>query len=215
VSDGALNNSCSVSIAIIDVCGDGIKSGGEICDTLGNVGCSISSPKCDSCTSCKGIPGDGYVGAGEVCDTLGDVGCTSPNPECSGGTACVGLCGDGAIGTGETCDILGNVGCTPLAPNCKNDCSICSSCDINNGFKIMDKSVNCIVKDTTMTILNLVGGIALLILILSGILYMTSAGSPDSKSKAKKFFFAALVGLALVLISYAIVFVLDRLMAKV
>lgn len=78
----------------------------------------------------------------------------------------------------------------------------------------MDKPVIDIVLDLIKFLLSVAGGIALFVLIVSGIMYIMSAGSPDSKNNAKKTLMSALVGLFLVLISYAIVVVLDDIFVK-
>lgn len=203
-----------VTITVNAVCNDGLVTGTEVCDTSGDIGCASPSPKCDACSSCIGVSGDGLIGNGEICDTLGNVGCASPNPVCIGGTSCGPICGDGAIGIGEACDTLGNVGCGGLDPYCKK-CQICGSCISDSQLKIMDKSVYCIVKDATLEVLKFAGSIALFVLIISGIYLAISGGSQDIRSKAKKFLIAAIVGLVLVLISYAILAVLDKIFAQI
>lgn len=78
----------------------------------------------------------------------------------------------------------------------------------------MDKPVVDIVLELVKYLLSITGGIALLVIMISGIMYMMSVGNPDSKNKAKKTLFSAIVGLFLVLISYAIMVVLDDVFAK-
>ena len=78
----------------------------------------------------------------------------------------------------------------------------------------MDKPVVQIVLDLVKFLLSITGGIALFVFIVSGIMYMMSMGSPDSKNSAKKTLTSALVGLFLVLISYAIMAVLDKIFVQ-
>ncbi|MFA6097845.1 MAG: hypothetical protein WC788_09570 [Candidatus Paceibacterota bacterium] len=78
----------------------------------------------------------------------------------------------------------------------------------------MDKPVIDIVLDLTKFLLRITGGIALFVLMISGIMYMLSAGNVDSKNKAKKALVAALAGLFLVLISYAIMVVIENIFVK-
>ena len=78
----------------------------------------------------------------------------------------------------------------------------------------MDKPVVQIVLDLVKFLLSITGGIALFVFIVSGIMYMMSMGNPDSKNSAKKTLTSALVGLFLVLISYAIMAVLDKIFVQ-
>lgn len=77
--------------------------------------------------------------------------------------------------------------------------------------KFMDKSVKDIAMDLAKFLLSVTGGIALLFLIVSGIYFMISGGSTTGRQSAKKMLMTALVGLFLVLISYALLVVMDNL----
>jgi hypothetical protein len=81
-------------------------------------------------------------------------------------------------------------------------------------FTFLGKPVVDIVNDLIKLILSLVGRISLLILILGGIFYVTSGSSPENQEKAKKVVTAALFGLILVLVSYALVNIADTIFAK-
>lgn len=62
-------------------------------------------------------------------------------------------------------------------------------------------------------ILGFLGVIFIILIIYSGILWMTSAGSEEKIGKAKKTIVAATIGLAIVLSAYAITyFVIDKLL---
>ncbi len=78
----------------------------------------------------------------------------------------------------------------------------------------LDKPVKDIVMDLVKFLLSIAGGIALLFLIVSGIYFMISGGSNDGRQTAKKMLKWALAGLFLVLISYAIMVVLDNLFVQ-
>jgi hypothetical protein len=78
----------------------------------------------------------------------------------------------------------------------------------------LDKPVVDIVNDLIKWILSLVGRISLLILILGGIFYVTSGSSPENQEKAKKAVTAALFGLILVLVSYALINIADTIFVK-
>jgi flagellar biosynthesis protein FlhB len=81
-------------------------------------------------------------------------------------------------------------------------------------IKILGVSVKTIAERITQFLLSVVGGIALFLLIASGIYYITSAGNPDLQQKAKKMLFSVLTGLVIVLMSYAILATVDKLLTK-
>ena len=136
-------------------CGDGIKTGAEVCDRLdlgtaacgaygGNLGCNSS---CTAFTgACLGFYGDSIVNGNERCDTSNFAGlsCTNfgYNVSGSGELACAsgvivsdgcttnGYCGDGIVQLGEQCDGADTAG---------NDCSSAAGagpldCDENCQF---------------------------------------------------------------------------------
>jgi hypothetical protein len=111
---------------VVDVCGDGVATGSEVCDNTdlnggscgslgfvsGTLGCgSDCTFETASCSRC----GDGVLDAEESCDgtvpaelacttegfAAGTLGCTST---CELDVAACTLCGNGAIDTGEVCD---------------------------------------------------------------------------------------------------------------
>ncbi len=78
----------------------------------------------------------------------------------------------------------------------------------------LDKPVVDIFRDAANWLLSIAGGLALLMLIIGGIWYIFSGSNPDNQEKAKKIITYALVGMALILISYAILVVIERIAAK-
>lgn len=78
----------------------------------------------------------------------------------------------------------------------------------------LGKPVIDIVNELIKLILSLVGRISLLILVLGGIFYVTSESSPENQERAKKVVSAALFGLILVLVSYALISVVDKIFVK-
>ena len=54
-------------------------------------------------------------------------------------------------------------------------------------------------------LLSLSGGVALLMLVIGGMLYMTSAGDPQKAEQGKKIVIWTVAGLLIVLLSYAII----------
>lgn len=61
-------------------------------------------------------------------------------------------------------------------------------------------------------LLFLAGSIAIIVIVIAGLRYVTSSGDPQTASKAKNTIIYAIVGLVVAILSYAIVnFILDRL----
>ncbi len=69
----------------------------------------------------------------------------------------------------------------------------------------LGKPVVDIVNDLILFLLSIIGGIALLMIVFSGILYTFSGTDPEAQNKAKRTFNYAIIGLIFVLISYAII----------
>ncbi len=68
-----------------------------------------------------------------------------------------------------------------------------------------DKDIVLVFTEGAEFLLKIAGGIALLIIIFGGIYYMVSGASPDGQTRAKKIVTYAVIGLAIVLISYIII----------
>ena len=131
---------------------------------------------------------------------------------------CTIICGDGLVEGLEECDTLGPVGCFPAAPVCTPTgdfiCGTCHSISGTEPFSIGGKPVVDTVKDATTDILTFAGSIALLILIIGGIYYIVSGSNPDGQSRAKRIIVFALFGLTLILVSYAMLTVIDNLLVN-
>jgi hypothetical protein len=114
------------------------------------------------------------------------------------------VCGDGVISGDEECDTVMNMGCAdPDKPFCNRRCTFCVCSE--SRLALVNKPIICIVQDLILFLLSIIGGIALLILVLSGILYIFAGANPEAQNKAKKTFNYAIIGLIFVLISYAII----------
>lgn len=61
-------------------------------------------------------------------------------------------------------------------------------------------------------LLSVIGNIALIMFIIGGIMYMTSAGDPQKASSAKKIVLMTSVGLMLALLSYSILELLNHIL---
>lgn len=127
---------------------------------------------------------------------------------------CTIICGDGLVEGLEICDTLGSVGCFSAAPVCTPTgdftCGTCHAASGSDPLIVGGKPVVDTVKDITTYILSITGSIALLILIIGGIYYIVSGSNPDGQLKAKKIIVFALLGLTLILVSYAMLTVIDN-----
>lgn len=88
------------------------------------------------------------------------------------------------------------------------------ACKSNNSApcKASNDSVGAILKNVINVMLYLAGAIAVLVIVVGGIRYITSDGDPASANKAKNTIIYALVGLVVAVMSYSIVnFVIGRI----
>ena len=68
-----------------------------------------------------------------------------------------------------------------------------------------DKPIADIFSEASLFLLSIVGGIALLVIVISGILYIFAGANPEAQNKAKGTATKAIIGLIFVLASYAII----------
>lgn len=169
---------------------------------------AVTSTTCNS--SVVSVCGDSSQDGPEACDVAGDIGCAGATPECASDcSSCLSVCGDGLVGGGEACDVAGDVGCAP-GWTC-NSCILCSTCDYSLTPKFLGKPIKCIIDDISGWLLSIIGKIALLMLIFGGVYYIFSGSDPQKQESAKKMITFALLGLILILISYAILTMLDKI----
>jgi len=76
------------------------------------------------------------------------------------------------------------------------------------------KPVVRIFNDLVSWLLSVAGAIALLMLVIGGINYMISGGNPSNQEKARKIISYAVIGLGLILISYALVTIIEIIAVK-
>ena len=120
------------------------------------------------------------------------------------------VCGDGVISGDEECDTSGNIGCAdPDEPFCNRRCTSCVCSE--SKFAIVNKPVICIVQDLILFLLSIIGGVALLMFVIGGILYIFAGANPEAQEKAKGTITKAIIGLIFVLIAYAIIEVITTL----
>jgi hypothetical protein len=87
----------------------------------------------------------------------------------------------------------------------------CLAADINP--QIMGVPVKTILERIVDFILGIVGGITLLFLIISGIYYAVTIGDPDKQQKAKQMLIFTLEGFAIILLSYALIALVNRVLS--
>lgn len=78
-----------------------------------------------------------------------------------------------------------------------------------NGRPVKDRA-----EDLIDFLLRIAGGLALLMLIVSGITYAFSSGSPEIGTKAKKIFISALMGLIVIILSYSFLAFMDQILTN-
>jgi hypothetical protein len=82
------------------------------------------------------------------------------------------------------------------------------------GINLPQRDVRAVVVDIIKILLTLLGTIALVIILYAGFLWMTARGNEDQIETAKKTLTAAVVGLVLILLSYALTkFIFDSLLS--
>src|SRR5680860_308498 len=169
------------------------------CTTHDLITCDDSNPCTDDDTPCNSVTGCIFTNNALGCDD-GDV-CTAVD-ECSGGS-CVGTspqtCDDGNSCTDDDCDRIS--GCVYRAAS--------KAC--NPAYQKFDKDIKVVLSDAINLILSLVGSLTLLFAIGAVFLYFSSGSNPDLQTKAKKTLTYAILGLIVVLMSYALIMVISKM----
>lgn len=93
----------------------------------------------------------------------------------------------------------------PAIPKCKDDTNA-AICQTKTGL------ISGILQSVINTMIFLAGSIAVIMVVVGGIRYITSDGDPGAATKAKNTIIYALVGVVVAIMSYSIVnFVIDRI----
>ncbi|MFH1536315.1 MAG: MopE-related protein [Patescibacteria group bacterium] len=157
--------------------------GAQLVSANGDYCCAASNYYGDE-TTCKNASNCNIVGPGpgvEICtggadeDGDGDVDCA--DSDCVADPACAG-------GGGSACDNKVWFFCNPLRGT------------IEDIFQAGETLIG--------YILGLIGSIALLLIIIAGVMYMTSMGNEEKITKSKKIITGAVIGLAIALLSYSL-----------
>jgi len=177
-------------------CGTGGTKSRFCCDTdSGNTipdnHCVLTTPICDTsvppgeCVECLVTPD---CDAGEICDNKICIPCKGEGEEAiASHLCCYGLNWLNGICT-SACDPNAWFFCNPLRGNVETLAE--------GGERIIGY------------ILGLIGSVALLLIIISGAMYMTSAGSEERIASSKKILTAAVIGLAIALLAYSLLLVI-------
>lgn len=75
--------------------------------------------------------------------------------------------------------------------------------------------ISAVTGDVITALLGFIGSLFLLLIIAGGILWMTAAGSEEQIRKAKSMITAAMLGLVVVLLSYAIAKVIGMILSNI
>lgn len=89
-----------------------------------------------------------------------------------------------------------------------------STDDINITNPIATSDFNEIVSNTLLWVLSVVGSLFLLMVIAGGVMYMVAGGVEERITRAKKIITWSILGLALILASYAIMVVIDVIFTR-
>lgn len=189
------------------------------CDGVGCVATDNGDPDC----TC------GQLG-GTDCGVIGcNFGVNIIANHKSAGICCDGACAGGCVSTcftGHCLPSLANA--TATADVCCNGAgNQCFECNTNyvwsgvlsvcvftggggggtghGNYVPFDKDVVLVLTEGAEFLLRIAGGIALFVIIFGGIYYMVSGGNPDGQTRAKKIVTYAVIGLAIVLVSYVII----------
>ena len=189
-----------------------------------NDGCNNSTQTQNCCTDADVAPADGVhddcVGApgGAICDTSVPGGkCVScmTNDDCPGtdvcdiaNNTCIPCIEEGVVPPVN--DVL--LCCTGLDlwdvdSDGQNECT--SACNPNIGFycNTLRGSVDNIVQGGEQMIgyiLGIIGSVALLLIIIAGIMYMTAAGVEEKITSAKRILSGAVIGLGIALLAFSL-----------
>lgn len=69
----------------------------------------------------------------------------------------------------------------------------------------------CVIKSIIQLILSGVGALMVVVIIISGLMFITSAGNPTNLERAKKTLVGVVIGLIIIVMSYAIVTILGKI----
>ncbi len=81
----------------------------------------------------------------------------------------------------------------------------CTATSTDAVCKGKDDSLNVVIKNVVNTMLFILGAVAVIVIIIGGFMYVTSAGDAGGVTKAKNTILYAIIGLVVALLAFAIV----------
>ena len=128
------------------------------------------------------------------------------------------------VGTGETCisaeSCTASGGTVKAYGECESGTVCCKSADSSTGGGVgmptgtglSNKTVVQILTQLLNWLLEIVGIIAILGFVVSGIMYLVSAGNEEMVTKAKKYMMYCLIGIIVALASFVVVKTIDSIL---
>ncbi|MDD3190180.1 MAG: DUF2341 domain-containing protein [Candidatus Pacebacteria bacterium] len=202
--------SCSAGSCIaglcVDNCGNGVVDSGEACD--GSLGCASGetcNPGCNACECLSSCSVSGYTcGDYTFCGIGVSCGTCFSGQHCEGGSCAGDYCGDGVVSGSEVCDPDNRESCPVNGEICSSNCSGCVE-----KIKYFDTDVGEAINELVLTLLRYAGGLAFLLLVAAGVYYMAVGNNPEMQTRAKKMITYILMGLVIIMISYAILVAIE------
>ncbi len=181
---------------------------GFTCRAEGNTGCTLDSDCCSGFCDGRTKPGGG------VCKGSQDRGgqsCDPANPNCMPGNYCRPDATDSTKGTCQSSSEEFRNPANPYSaaatptPFCTDNQIKNGNCNIDTGLGLrINSSPGGFIKSILGLLLGVIGGIALIIIIISGYRLMVSQGNPEKIQAAREQLTAAIVGLMFVIFSLVI-----------
>ena len=175
-------------------------------DSSGDYNCKTKNKSCDAGTHCSG---NSCAPANEICGNGADEDCDGIAQECChwqddgcGAHDCDIWTKRGEICMPDPCEcVIGDTDC------CKNDADgiRCVDDELCSTFGLPNRPILEILLDVVDWLLGIIAALAMLMLVIGGIMYMSSTGDPIKIETAKKIVVYAIIGLAIAGVSYAVI----------
>lgn len=104
------------------------------------------------------------------------------------------------------------IGPTVKAENLKDAFKMSDKVAANSGYRETD--LNTVIGETIMTVLSLVGVLAVIFIIYAGFIWMTAAGNEQKAEKGKSILKRSVIGLIIILCAYAITYFIINMLGS-